>query len=518
MAPMRLVSSLVTRKTGVPCTSSTASTRNRHPSGTRRSAGRLLPCALMLAGVAALTGCETKGWIDPTSVGRWEQEPQVVPILSTLDPGVDEPTPEFLQATDVTAADLVPSSHDYVIGKNDLITISITDLVGPGVETVKSSRVSESGNISLPLVGQVKASGLTEAQLEEAIVAAYRDANIIQNATVSATVAEARNRTFSIIGSVTQPGEYAIVKADFRVLDALVSARDTTVPDLEYLYIIRRNDQGQPATSGKPAAAKETPEVKTGPVIPEPGSPAGAANDAAPSDKPAAAASEKSDAAATTMESQTASPTTPAATGSRVVIGPDGKPMEVGGPAAAPGLTTAAVAATEPAEPFKFAAPEAPTDKRVIKIPLTLLKQGDLRYNAVIRPGDMIVAPSPVIGEYYMAGHVARVGVYSLTNRKITLKMAVASAGMLDGLAIPARTEVVRRVGANKEVYVRVDLDKIFAGEQPDIYLKPNDVVNVGTNAVAPFLAAIRGAFRFTYGFGFLYDRNFADDNNDFNR
>jgi polysaccharide biosynthesis/export protein len=32
----------------------------------------------------------------------------------------------------------------------------------------------------------------------------------------------------------------------------------------------------------------------------------------------------------------------------------------------------------------------------------------------------------------------------------------------------------------------------------------------VGTNALAPFLAAIRGSFRFTYGFGFLYDRNFA--------
>ena len=35
----------------------------------------------------------------------------------------------------------------------------------------------------------------------------------------------------------------------------------------------------------------------------------------------------------------------------------------------------------------------------------------------------------------------------------------------------------------------------------------------VGTNALAPFVAALRGAFRITYGFGFLYDRNFADSN-----
>ena len=37
--------------------------------------------------------------------------------------------------------------------------------------------------------------------------------------------------------------------------------------------------------------------------------------------------------------------------------------------------------------------------------------------------------------------------------------------------------------------------------------------MNVGTNALAPFLAAIRNGFRVTYGFGFLYDKNFADNN-----
>jgi len=42
--------------------------------------------------------------------------------------------------------------------------------------TVKQARVSESGNISLPLVGQVRAEGLTEAQLETEIQRAYREA------------------------------------------------------------------------------------------------------------------------------------------------------------------------------------------------------------------------------------------------------------------------------------------------------------------------------------------------------
>jgi hypothetical protein len=100
--------------------------------------------------------------------------------------------------------------------------------------------------------------------------------------------------------------------------------------------------------------------------------------------------------------------------------------------------------------------------------------------------------------------------VYSLTGRQITLKQAVVSAGMLDGVAIPQRMDLIRRLGPDREVFARLNLDGIFAGTEPDIFLKPYDQVMVGTNFLAPFIAAIRGGFRITYGFGFLYDRNYA--------
>lgn len=116
------------------------------------------------------------------------------------------------------------------------------DLTGPGQQTAKNTRVSESGNINLPFIGPVHAEGLTEAQLQEAITRTYRDQNIIQKAQVSVTVIEARGRAFSIIGAVSQPGQYAIVDQDFKVLDALVLARDTTSPLIEDIYIIRRTD------------------------------------------------------------------------------------------------------------------------------------------------------------------------------------------------------------------------------------------------------------------------------------
>ncbi|KPK37076.1 MAG: hypothetical protein AMJ65_15465, partial [Phycisphaerae bacterium SG8_4] len=77
--------------------------------------------------------------------------------------------------------------------------------------------------------------------------------------------------------------------------------------------------------------------------------------------------------------------------------------------------------------------------------------------------------------------------------------------------AWPKRCEIVRRIGRAEEEIVMVDLDKIASGEQPDFFIKPNDLVNVGTHATARWRAVLRNAFRATYGFGFVYDRNFAN-------
>ncbi len=454
---------------------------------------RFVGASVLVLSFGLLSGCETPSLIDPGELQpgqNYRQKPLLKPILDNLDSGIEEPSDEFVSAGDPKPEDLVADGADYVIGKSDLVSVSITDLVAPGVETVKTTRVSESGNLTLPLIGQVRAEGLTEAQLEEAVVEAYRKANIIQKAQVSVTVSEARARTFSILGSVGNQGQFAIVQSDFRMLDALVLARDV-LAGAEFVYVLRQEDAANaPATQTAPdktkiddvaprsmgkgfrsvafAAQDVTPEEDMKPVAPVLPTPAAKDN-----------ASPKANVDAEPVQGEKTDPSA--------------KPQ----PAAKAGK-------------FEFKAPAAMPNTRVIKIPVTQLKNGDLKYNVVIRPRDLIMVPSPAIGEYYMGGHVARVGVYSLSGRHITLKQAIVSAGMLDGIAIPQRTEIVRRIGTNQEVFVRVDLAKVYAGDLPDIFLKPNDVVQVGTNFFAPFIAAIRGGFRFTYGFGFLYDRNFA--------
>jgi polysaccharide export outer membrane protein len=468
-----------------------------------------LQCAAAAALLSMGVGCEVKSFIDPSEMGRMERTPLTMPILSTLDTGVEEPNDEFLNATDPTPQDLIATRVDYRLDRGDLVNISISDLQAQGVDTVRSVRVSESGNISLPYIGQVKALGQTEAALEAAIVEAYRSAALITNAQVSVTVAEARGRAFSILGAVTQQGQYAIVQSDFRVLDALVLARDTVAPTIEYLYVVRQKVADAPPAEAIDAVPG-APATGPAPDALEPQSDSGAVGRFAPRPVYLQAAGD-------TAANQPA--TMPEANGDTEAGGRyitiDGKPVLIPGNDVNIDAVPSVAQTTQPAATqtaFEFNEAPSVADTRVIRIPLAELRNGDLKYNIVIKPQDMIIVPQPVVGEYYMGGHVARVGVYSLTGRKITLKQAVVSAGMLDQLAIPQRTDLIRRVGEDKEVYARVDLAKIFDGSQPDIFLKPDDVVMVGTNFLAPFLAAVRGGFRVTYGFGFLYDRNFADE------
>lgn len=448
---------------------------------------RNLTLVCSAAAIAIGTGCETKSFIDPSELGRLKKDPLVLPILNSLETGIEEPVDLFADAGEITAEDLIANESDYVIGKNDLVNISVTDVQGLGVETVKSQRVSEKGFISLPLLGQLKAIGYSEAELEQVVQDAYRNANLIQNSTVSVTVVEARARTFSVIGNVGAAGQYAIIQSDFRMLDAMVLFRDVN-PNSDYVYVIRKLPGAQSSGSTTQPATDVAPTPTDGEDLLAP-----------PTDAPATQAG---------MDG----PTTEVAQDQTEAFGiVDGKPVSMNEPESDQTMEDAAT------KPFAFGAIAEPADKRVIQIPIVPLKNGELKYNIVIRAGDMLVVPAPLIGEYYMGGHVARVGVYSLTGRQITLKQAVVAAGMLDSVAMPYRTDIIRRIGTNHEIWARVDLDAIYDGRQPDLFLKPNDIVHVGTNAFAPFLAAIRGGFRFSYGLGFLYDKNFSGDDNNNN-
>jgi protein involved in polysaccharide export with SLBB domain len=473
--------------------------------------------AAAAAVLAVLTGCETKSWIDPSELGRIEKTPLVVPILSKLLVGIEQDEIVAASARDVRAEDLAVPEVDFPLGAGDVLQIEINDLVQPGTQSVPIRRISPTGNITLPLVGELRLAGLSEFEAAEAINAAFRDGDFIQDARASVSVVQGVSRTFTAVGFVNQQGTYEIPKPDYRLWDALTAARGPSADQaVNYIYVIRNRSRA--AVAPLPMPVEPAPaDPGFDPLMPtsQSGGSGFFASFRQDAPVPTGPMMDESEPAAGPVVDDPLAPTNPGVADKVIEIEDAGAmPADpaMADPLAPVPLTPEELTASQ-AEPFAFASPNEPEDREVIRIPFeALLRRVELKYNIVIRPGDMIFVPSPPIGEYYMAGNVNRGGAYSLTARNITLQQAVASAGGLNQVAIPARTEIVRRIGNNHQVFVRVDLEKIAAGIEPDIYLKPNDLVRVGTNAGAPFLAALRNAFRFTYGFGFIYDRNFYDD------
>lgn len=149
----------------------------------------------------------------------------------------------------------------------------------------------------------------------------------------------------------------------------------------------------------------------------------------------------------------------------------------------------------------------------VIDISYNDLVRGQANLNIVIRPGDLIYCDSGQVGVVYIDGEISRPGVYNLpTSGRLTLSRLVAAAGGVSELAIPERCDLIRRLGSDKEACVRISLAAIRNRAEPDVFLKPDDHIIVGTNFWALPLARFRRDLSFPNSVGFQLDRNFGND------
>ncbi|HWP35279.1 MAG TPA: polysaccharide biosynthesis/export family protein, partial [Thermodesulfobacteriota bacterium] len=110
---------------------------------------------------------------------------------------------------------------DYVIGPDDVVQITVwrNDTLSRTVP------VRPDGKISLPLIHEVQAAGLTPLQLRDEI--ARRLKEFITNPDVSVSVAEIRSLKINVLGQVHKPGTYDL-KRRVSLLEALAMAGGLT--------------------------------------------------------------------------------------------------------------------------------------------------------------------------------------------------------------------------------------------------------------------------------------------------
>jgi polysaccharide export outer membrane protein len=513
---------------------------------------RLMLVAGLAAGPLVMSGCEVDSYMDPSVVGRWEHTPTVVPILERLA-SVEGPPNEGVETTKVRPEDLIPEVQVYRIGPGDRLEIRIQDLFATGQREEFAREVDPRGFIDLPQVPAISVDRLSAEQVQEAIAKAYRDAAVLANPIIEVQISERRRLTFNVIGAVGQPGLYQIPRPDYRLLEAVNQAGRVT-ENVQSVFVIRQipltpeaegrtsdGTQNQPSRPTTPTTTDSTSRPSTPANEPRvielidelskppanPGRVAGSQASAQPIDnrRRAAIDLEQPNGAAAPAATPSNAAASASNRGDTKWIFRDGQwvPEEQSVPAAPPAVTTgngrrpaedlpAGPNGARPAQPTAPAAQNILT-QRVIEVPMAALLAGSANVNIVIRPGDIIRVPSPAEGLVYVTGQVQRPGPYNLPQAgRLTLTRSITAAGGLSSTAIPERVDITRMVGPDRQAIVRVNLRAIYEGTQPDLFLRADDQVNVGTNFFALPLAVLRNGFRASYGFGFILDRNFGFD------
>jgi polysaccharide export outer membrane protein len=160
------------------------------------------------------------------------------PVSSPPDTGLPAASMAASPApTSATPANL-PHDNNFVIGNDDRLAIN----VWKEPDLTRTIPVRSDGKISLPLVGELEATGRTPLDLEREIAAKLKD--YITEPEVTVIVEQINSQKFNILGQVTKPGSYALATAT-TVLDAIAASggfRDFAKQ--KSIYILRKNSAG----------------------------------------------------------------------------------------------------------------------------------------------------------------------------------------------------------------------------------------------------------------------------------
>lgn len=111
----------------------------------------------------------------------------------------------------------------------------------------------------------------------------------------------------------------------------------------------------------------------------------------------------------------------------------------------------------------------------------TLVMQGDLSQNIILKPEDVVVVPTSPKNAVFVMGEVRNPGTIPLEQEGgYTILQVLARAGGFSQFAKPSRTVIIREEGSGKQI-IPVDVQKIIDNPQgaKDVVLKPGDVVFV---------------------------------------
>ena len=169
----------------------------------------------------------------------------VLPVVACSSKGADLP-PLTAAKTDDTS---------YRLGAGDKLHVQVLG----ADELTGDYTVGDNGAIGMPLIGEIKAGGLTRNQLEREMERKLAE-GYLKNPKVSVGIMT--YRPFYIYGEVMKPGEYPYASG-MRVMSAVATAGGYTYRANESFVVVTRNGQDRrasPDTAIQPDDVIKVPE------------------------------------------------------------------------------------------------------------------------------------------------------------------------------------------------------------------------------------------------------------------
>ena len=126
------------------------------------------------------------------------------------------------------------------LGNGDAVRITVFQQ--PDLTT--EARISDKGTITLPLVGETKVAGLSQAEAGKHIATKYQEGKFLKNPQVAVALTTVRSRQVSVLGLVARPGRYALDDTSSNLSDVIAAAGGLAAGGSEQVTVIR-NGQSQ---------------------------------------------------------------------------------------------------------------------------------------------------------------------------------------------------------------------------------------------------------------------------------
>jgi polysaccharide export outer membrane protein len=132
----------------------------------------------------------------------------------------------------------IAEEANYLLGPGDVLKISVYNNPDLTLET----RVSESGKISFPLIGEVSVGGITSTAAEKKIAEMLESEGFVKQPQINVLVIQFQSKMVSVLGSVYKPGRYPLDRAT-NLVDLLALVGGATQDGSDIVTII--SDSGK---------------------------------------------------------------------------------------------------------------------------------------------------------------------------------------------------------------------------------------------------------------------------------